>query len=165
MLVLGIDPGTIRLGYALLDSDGPQAQDYGALSFRSSLPVEERLYQAHSHIMNMIAMFQPDELAIEEPFVGQGARQFIGPALAVGQAQAAILIAAVSQGVPVFRYAPARVKSVVADHGAATKEQMQAMVVASLQLQADVPSFDAADALAVALCHVRQRELDALMQC
>jgi len=159
--VLGIDPGTRHLGYGLLEeSDGDlQALDYGALHFKSSLPVEERLYQVHSHLMNMIGMFKPDELAIEEPFMGQGQARFVGPAFAVGQAQAAVLIASVSQGVPVFRYPPAQIKSSVADHGAASKEQVLTMVSITLNLNEIPLSYDASDALAIALCHLRQREL------
>ncbi len=159
--VLGIDPGTIHLGYGLLEeSDGElHVHDYGSLDFKSSLPVEERLYQIHSHLMNMIGMFSPDEIAIEEPFMGQGANRFVGPAFAVGQAQAAVLIAAVSQGVPVFRYPPAQVKASVADHGAASKEQVLIMVSITLALEEEPLSYDASDALAIALCHLRQRQL------
>ena len=161
MKVLGIDPGTLHLGYGLIEDgdDGPHAQDYGTLDFKSSLPIEERLFQVHSHIMNMIAMFRPDEIAIEEPFMGRGASRFVGPAFAVGQAQAAVLIAAVSQGIPVFRYAPTQIKSSVADHGRASKEQVKTMVALTLSLDEDIPDFDTADALAIALCHIRQREL------
>ena len=159
--VLGIDPGTIHLGYGLLEeSDGEVlARDYGTLDFKSSLPVEERLYQVHSHLMNMIGMFHPDEIAIEEPFMGQGQSRFVGPAFAVGQAQAAVLIAAVSQGVPVFRYPPAQIKSSVADHGAASKEQVLTMVCITLGLEEESLTYDTSDALAIALCHLRQREL------
>ena len=159
--VLGIDPGTIHLGYGLLEeSDGELlARDYGVLDFKSSLPVEERLYQVHSHLMNMIGMFHPDEIAIEEPFMGQGQSRFVGPAFAVGQAQAAVLIAAVSQGVPVFRYPPAQIKSSVADHGAASKEQVLTMVCITLGLKEESLTYDTSDALAIALCHLRQREL------
>ncbi len=159
--ILGIDPGTLHLGYGLIEeSDGDlQALDYGALHFKSALPVEERLYQVHSHLMNMIGMFRPDELAIESPFMGQGQSRFVGPAFAVGQAQAAVLIASVSQGVPVFRYPPAQIKSSVADHGAASKEQVLTMVSITLNLNEIPLSYDASDALAIALCHLRQREL------
>jgi crossover junction endodeoxyribonuclease RuvC len=162
--VLGIDPGTLHLGYGLVEeSDGDlQAHDYGSLDFKSSLPVEERLYQVHSHLMNMIGMFHPDEIAIEAPFMGQGASRFVGPAFAVGQAQAAVLIAAVSQGVPIFRYPPAQVKSSVADHGAASKEQVLTMVSITLNLNEIPLSYDASDALAIALCHLRQRQLEDL---
>ena len=159
--VLGIDPGTIHLGYGLLEESGGEvlARDYGTLDFKSSLPVEERLYQVHSHLMNMIGMFHPDEIAIEEPFMGQGQSRFVGPAFAVGQAQAAVLIAAVSQGVPVFRYPPAQIKSSVADHGAASKEQVLTMVCITLGLEEESLTYDTSDALAIALCHLRQREL------
>ncbi len=161
MRVLGIDPGTRRLGYGLIEDgdDGLHADDYGCLKFQSSLPIEERLYQIHSHLMNMIAMFSPDEIAIEEPFMGQGASQYVGPTLAVGQAQAAVLIAAVSNGVPIFRYSPAQVKASVADHGNATKEQVQTMVMLTLSLPEEPTDYDTSDALAIALCHLRQREL------
>ena len=161
MKVLGIDPGTLHLGYGLIEDgeDGPHARDYGTLDIKSSLPIEERLFQVHSHLMNMIAMFKPDEIAIEEPFIGKGSSRFVGPAFAVGQAQAAVLIAAVSQGVPVFRYPPTQIKSSVADHGRASKEQVKIMVGLTLSLDEELPDFDTADALAIALCHLRQREL------
>ena len=159
--VLGIDPGTLHLGYGLVEQAeaGLLARDYGSLDFKKTLPIEERLYQVHSHLMNMIGMFRPDEIAIEEPFMGQGANRFVGPAFAVGQAQAAVLIAAVSQGVPVFRYPPAQVKSSVADHGAASKEQVMTMVGITLALEEASLTYDASDALAIALCHLQQREL------
>ena len=166
MLVLGVDPGTRRLGYGLIEEREGQlhAGDYGTLDFSPSLPIEERLYQIHSHLMNMIGMFSPDEIAIEEPFLGQGASQYVGPAFAIGQAQAAVLIAATSQGVPIFRYSPAQVKSSVADHGAATKEQVQTMVRLILTLGEKPSTFDATDALAIALCHLRQREIKGLLE-
>ena len=91
--------------------------------------------------------------------MGQGASRYVGPAFAVGQAQAAVLIAAVSQGVPIFRYPPTQVKSSVADHGRASKEQVKIMVGLTLSLDEELPDYDTADALAIALCHLRQREL------
>jgi crossover junction endodeoxyribonuclease RuvC len=165
MRVLGVDPGTRRLGYALIEStDGHlHPHDYGNLDFSSSLPIEQRLYQIHSQLLSMIGSYSPNEIAIEEPFLGAGNRQFVGPAFAVGQAQAAVLIAAAAHGIPVFRYAPAQVKSSVADHGAASKEQVQAMVVMILSLSEEPSTFDASDALAIALCHLRQRDLDSII--
>ena len=163
--VLGVDPGTRHLGYGLVEEHQGRlfASDYGTLDFPSSLPIEERLYQIHSHLMNMIAMFSPNEIAIEEPFLGQGPNQYVGPAFAVGQAQAAVLIAASSQRVPVSRYSPAQVKSSVADHGTATKEQVQTMVMLALSLKEEPATYDATDALAIALCHLRQREVKELL--
>ena len=90
---------------------------------------------------------------MEEPFIGRGERQFIGPAIAVGQAQALVLIGAASAGIPVHRYSPAEVKRAVADYGAATKDQMQRALAATLGLET-LPDSDAADALSVGLCHL-----------
>ncbi len=167
MRVLGIDPGTVRMGYALLDSHHSQnvadAVDYGVVALKSSIPIEDRLYQLFTHVVNMIGIFQPDAMAVEEPFVGRGENQFSGPALAVGQAQAVALIAAAGQAVPIFRYSPSQVKVAVADHGRATKEQVQNMVRMLLGLESEPEPSDAADALAIALCHLRRREADEVM--
>ena len=163
MRVLGIDPGTVAMGYGVVES-GPQpdADDYGVVKLPRSMPLEERLYQLHTHILNMINIFRPDAIAVEEPFVGRGERQFIGPAIAVGQAQALVFIGAASQNVPVFRYSPAQIKRAVTDYGAATKEQMQQTVANTLGLT-ETPSSDAADALAVGLCHlINQQATSAL---
>ena len=89
--------------------------------------------------------------------MGRGERQFIGPAIAVGQAQALVFIGAASQNLPVFRYSPAQIKLAVVNYGAATKEQMQQIIAATLQLK-DIPEADAADALSVGLCHLIQSE-------
>ncbi len=163
MLVLGIDPGTLRMGYALMSS-GPQpnAEDYGVISLPRTMPIEQRLYQLHTHVLNMIAIFHPAAIAVEQPFVGKGERQFIGPAIAVGQAQAVVLIGAASQGIPVFTYSPAQVKLAVANYGAATKEQMQQSITATLGL-AEIPEANAADALSVCLCHLVQQQAAAAL--
>jgi crossover junction endodeoxyribonuclease RuvC len=154
MRVLGIDPGTVRMGYGLLEADPhPEADDYGVVALPSTMPLEQRLYQLHTHILNMIHVFQPDVIAVEDPFVGRGERRFVGPAIAVGQAQALVFIGAASQSIPVFRYTPAQIKRAVVDYGAATKEQMQQTIAATLKLT-HLPESDAADALSVGLCHL-----------
>ena len=165
MRVLGIDPGTISMGYGLLE-EGAQvrAVDWGALSMPRSLPMEHRLYQLYTHVENMVSMWHPDALAVEEPFMGRGESRFVGSAFAIGQAQAVALIAAAKAAVPVYRYSPAQVKRVVADHGAATKEQVQAMVKLQLGLEETPSPSDASDALAVALCHLRQQREAETMQ-
>ena len=161
MRVLGIDPGTIRMGYGLVEeADPPTAVDWGVIALSSSLSLEQRLYQLHSHMLNMISIWQPDAVAVEEPFVGKGENQFVSSAMAVGQAQAVVLIAAAGQAIPVSRYSPAQVKRSIADYGAATKEQVQTMVRTVLGLQEVPQSSDAADALAIALCHLRQRQTE-----
>jgi crossover junction endodeoxyribonuclease RuvC len=164
MTVLGIDPGTVRMGYGVL-AGGPQleAADYGVIALPASMPLEKRLYQLHTHVLNLIAIFRPESVAIEEPFVGRGERSFPGSSLAIGQAQAVVFIGAASQGIPIFKYAPAQVKRAVADYGAATKEQMRGIVTATLGLP-DVPESDAADALAVGLCHLAQVQAGDLLR-
>ena len=156
MRVLAIDPGTLRMGYAVLDAHpAPTADDYGVVALPATMPIEVRLYQLHTHILNMIHIFQPDAVAVEDPFIGKGDRAFVKSALAIGQAQAVVLIGSASQAIPVSRYSPAAVKKSVTDYGAATKEQVQRMAAATLNLE-EVPASDAADALAVGLCHLLQ---------
>ena len=163
MTILAIDPGTIRMGYGVLRA-GPaiEAVDYGVVSLPSTMPIASRLYQMHSHVLNMIAIFRPDALAIEDPFVGRGERSFPGSSLAIGQAQAAVFIGAASQGVEIFQYPPAQVKRAVADYGAATKEQIRGIVAATLGIPGDL-EVDAADALAVGLCHLAQNQAAGVM--
>jgi crossover junction endodeoxyribonuclease RuvC len=157
------------MGYGVLakppEGEGgapPQVDDYGVIALPGTMPLEKRLFQLYTHVLNLIHLFQPEVVAVEEPFVGKGERQFIGPAIAVGQAQALVLIAAASQGLPVFRYSPAQVKLAVADYGAASKEQMQRAIAATLGLR-EVPEADAADALSVGLCHLMQGQVAALL--
>ena len=158
MTILAIDPGTRRMGYGVIrEHPAMDAVDYGVVALPSTMSIESRLYQMHSHILNMIAIFRPDAVAIEDPFVGRGERSFPGSSLAIGQAQAAVLIGAASQGVEIFKYAPAQIKRAVADHGGATKEQMRGIVAATLGLPATL-EIDAADALAVGLCHLQQQQ-------
>lgn len=163
MRVLGLDPGTLRMGYGLVEAEPqPSAEDYGVIALPSTMPLEQRLFQLFTHVLNMISVHQPDVIAVEEPFVGRGERRFVGPAIAVGQSQAVVLIGAASQGLPVFRYTPAQVKRSVADYGAASKDQMQRIVAVTLGL-AQVPESDAADALAVGLCHLVQTQAAAVL--
>ena len=163
MRVLGLDPGTLRMGYGLVDAEPqPSAEDYGVIALRGTMPLEQRLYQLFTHVMNMISMYKPNAIAVEEPFVGEGERRFVRPAIAIGQSQAVALIAAGGQGLPIFRYTPAQIKKSVADYGTATKEQMQQIVAATLGLS-EVPQSDAADALSVGLCHLIQSQAAAAL--
>ena len=161
MGILGIDPGTLKMGYAVI-GEGPHADDYGVIALPRKMPLEHRLYQLHTHILNLIAIFHPDAVAVEQPFMGKGERAFPSSALAVGQAQAAVFIGAASQAIPIYKYTPAQVKSAVADYGAATKEQMRQIVFATLRLD-EIPASDAADALAVGLCHLIQQQSDSAL--
>jgi crossover junction endodeoxyribonuclease RuvC len=163
MLILGLDPGTLKMGYGLVETEPhPSVEDYGVITLPTTMPLEQRLYQFFTHVLNMVCMYQPQVIAVEEPFVGKGERRFVGPAIAVGQAQAVVLIAAASQGLSVCRYTPAQVKRSVADYGAASKEQIQQIVAMTLGLTR-MPESDAADALAVALCHLIQTRVAAVL--
>jgi crossover junction endodeoxyribonuclease RuvC len=163
MRVLGIDPGTVRMGYGLVEADPqPIAENYGVVAIPRSMPLENRLYQLYTHVLNLISVLRPTAIAVEDPFVGKGERRFVGPAIAVGQAQTVVLIGAAGQGIPVFHYTPAQVKLCVTDYGAASKEQMRQTIAATLRLP-EAPEPDAADALSVSLCHLVQAQAAAAL--
>ena len=156
MRVLAIDPGTLRMGYGVVDAEPtPEADDYGVIALSASMPIEQRLYQLHTHILKHDPRISPPTPSRWRTHSWGGASgAFVKSALAIGQAQAVVLIGAASQGVPVHRYAPASVKRAVTDYGGATKEQVQRMTVSTLGLH-EMPDSDAADALAVGLCHLQ----------
>jgi len=161
MRVLGIDPGTLNLGYGIVDErgEGIVAVDFGVLSLPSRIPVEQRLSSFYAKIEEIIARYEPDEVSIEEPFVAGNARS----ALAVGRAQAIAILAAANRKLPVSRYLPTQVKQQVTNYGGSSKEQVQEMVRIQLGLAQTPESNDAADALAVAICHLHQKQLDRLV--
>ena len=146
------------MGFGVLEAGpNPEVEDYGVIVLPRTMPLEQRLYQLYTHVVNMIGIFHPDAIAVEEPFVGRGERNFPGPAIAVGQAQGLVLIGSASQAVPVFRYSPAQIKRAVTDFGGATKAQMQDVITTTLGLS-ETPESDAADALSVGLCHLVQSQ-------
>ena len=153
MRILGVDPGTIDLGYGIVDDEEQICLVCcGVLNFSPKIPVEERLRSLYTKLSEIIAEHQPDEVAIEEPFVGHNIRS----ALAIGRAQAVSILAAANQGLPVYYYSPAEIKQGVTDYGRSDKGQIQEMVRIQLGLLQPPQPKDAADALAVALCHLQQ---------
>ncbi len=160
MRVLGIDPGTMILGYGVIDSHGDAIVlvAYNALKCRSRSPMGERLFYLYRSLCDIIQEYQPDEIAIETPFVAENART----ALAIGKAQAIALLAAASNSVPAFEYSPTAIKYNAASYGASSKEQVQEMVRIQLNLKSIPTPADCADALAAAICHVRQAHLNNL---
>ncbi|MCJ7515157.1 MAG: crossover junction endodeoxyribonuclease RuvC [Dehalococcoidia bacterium] len=161
MRVLGIDPGTLNMGYGVVDEDaGEMAMvDYGVVSLSSKIPVEKRLSSLYKKLVEIVARHQPDEVAIEEPFVAGNVRS----ALAIGRAQAIAILAAANKNLPVFRYLPTQVKQQVTDYGGSGKEQVQEMVRLQLGLAERPEPSDAADALAVAICHLHQKHIEILL--
>jgi crossover junction endodeoxyribonuclease RuvC len=156
MRILGIDPGTVSLGYGVVDG-GQEIQmvDCGVVGFSSQTPVEKRLCSLYDKLTKVIDEHHPDEVAIEEPFVGHNARS----AFAVGRAQAIAILAAANQGLPIYYYSPAQVKQQVTNYGRSDKQQVQEMVKILLKLSHPPQPSDAADALAVAICHMQQSHL------
>jgi len=161
MRVLGIDPGTLNLGYGVVDEDdGEMAMVCcGVLSLPPKVPVEQRLSSLFKNLVEIVAKHRPDEVAIEEPFVAGNARS----ALAVGRAQAIAILAAANENLPIFRYLPTQVKQQVTDYGGSSKEQVQEMVRLQLNLAEAPQPSDAADALAVAICHLHQRQIEIII--
>ncbi len=161
MRVLGIDPGTIRLGYGVVDEVGGVVTMVacGLLSVSPKSPAESRLLRLYTDISAIVSRYNPDEVAIEEPFVALNVRT----ALAVGRAQTIAMLAAANHSLPVYRYLPAQVKQQVAAYGGSSKEQVQEMVKLLLGLPELPQPSDVADALAIALCHLYRRRFSKMV--
>lgn len=150
-LILGIDPGSRKTGFGLVKVDGTRSLYISSGIVRlpeKSLP--ERLDIIFNSLSDLIREYSPDQLAIEEVFFARDPRA----ALKLGQARGAAILAGTQQGLPVFEYSARTVKQSVVGNGGATKEQVQHMVTRLLKLPA-TPREDAADGLAVALCHIQ----------
>lgn len=157
MRILGVDPGTINLGYGVVDGEEEMRMvDCGVINVPSQVPMEERLRSLYDELSKIIAKHKPGEVAIEEPFVGHNIRS----AFAVGRAQAIAILAATNQGLPVYYYSPAKVKQQITSYGQSDKQQVQEMVRIRLRLPQLALPTDAADALAVAICHLQESRLN-----
>jgi len=151
--VLGIDPGSVVTGYGLIESDGARSFHlaHGHIRVKGkSFP--EKLGHIHSALCEVITQWQPHEVAIEQVFLSNNPMS----ALKLGQARGAAITAAMSQQLDISEYAPRLVKKVVTGAGAADKKQVQTMVRALLGIVAEV-QVDAADGLAIAICHAHSR--------
>jgi crossover junction endodeoxyribonuclease RuvC len=152
MIAIGFDPGTARLGYGVIESEpSPRAIDYGVIVTDAGAAMPTRLLLIHSAVSELIDRHQPDAVAVELLFFAQN----VTTAMTVGQARGIVLLAAAQRGVAVAEYAPAEVKQAVVGYGKADKHQMQEMVRLVLGLEVAPSPDDAADALAVAICHVQ----------
>lgn len=152
MITLGVDPGTALLGYGLVrGEDEPSLITYGVVSTTSAESTEDRLLRVYDAIWGLIREYEPDVLAIEQLFFARN----VTTALGVGQARGVVLLAAAQHGMPVFEYKPAEVKQAISGYGKADKQQMQHMVQVLLGMDVLPTPDDAADALAVAICHVQ----------
>lgn len=151
MRIFGIDPGSIRTGYGCVQTDGSRHRLVicGALATPAGASLPDRLRRIHAGLTDLLADTRPDCVVVENLFHARNVRS----ALVLGHARGVAVLAAVQAGLPVFEYAPAEIKQAVVGHGRAEKGQVQRMIALLLGLETAPSPHDAADALAVALCH------------
>ena len=156
MRVFGIDCGTEITGFGVVDSDEGSRQPrlvlqtFGAIRLLRTKPLPERLAQVFTELTEQMRRWQPEVVAVEEVFYSVNAKS----ALKLGQVRGVALLAAATCGIPLAEYAPLRIKSSVVGYGLAKKEQVQFMVALLLEMEQIPEPPDAADALAVAICHI-----------
>ena len=152
MRVLAIDPAVRNTGYAVLEGEArhPKVLTFDVISIPSKIAQSAALSAIRTHLVNVIQTYQPDEVAVEGIIYVQSHQT----AISMGAARAAAMIAAADHGLPVYEYAPRKVKMAVVGKGSADKNQVAFMVRALLGL-AETPPPDAADALAIALAHLQ----------
>jgi crossover junction endodeoxyribonuclease RuvC len=151
VVVLGIDPGSVNMGYGVVLAQGSRlaALDGGVIETGANERLERRLARIHARVRDLIVEYAPTAMAVEDLFFGQNART----AFSVGQARGVVVLSAGLAGVPCYSYTPQAVKQAVCGSGRAEKEQVQRMVAALLSLPEPPQPDHAADALAVAICH------------
>lgn len=159
MRVLGVDPGLTRCGIGVVEGppSRPELVDVDVIGTTPELPLEERLMAIHAGVTAAIAAHQPDAIGVEQVLFSKNVRT----AMATGMAAGVALLASAQSGLPVVSYAPTDVKLAVAGSGAADKDAVGRMVAAQLRLESVPTPADAADALAVALCHLGRARMAA----
>ena len=151
MVILGLDPGTATTGNGVIRVLGNRFQmlEYGIISTPAKTPMEKRLEMIYDNLQELLQKWQPDQAAVEELFFNQN----ITTAITVGQARGVLLLCCAQNNVPLAEYTPLQVKQALVGYGRADKKQIQQMVKMFLNLS-DIPKpDDAADALAIAICH------------
>ncbi len=153
MLILGIDPGVATVGFGVIEAQRGQNRliQYGTITTPAGIPLSDRLIQLHRDMGELLELFHPDEVAVEELFFSKN----ITTGIAVAHARGVLLYAAEDAGIPLYEYTPGQVKLAVTGYGKAEKHQVMDMTKRLLKLKAVPRPDDAADALAIALCHAR----------
>jgi crossover junction endodeoxyribonuclease RuvC len=156
MIIIGIDPGSLITGYGIIQhvNNCSQVLDFGTIRPPQKHPIEQRYYMIYTTLDHLLAKFKPDVLSVETQFVNKNVQS----AIKLGMARGSCIIAAAKHQIPVVEYAPTRAKKAVVGKGQASKLQVHKMVRILLNLE-DNLSEDAADALALALCHVHAQHL------
>ena len=163
MLALGVDPGTATTGYGLVQDlpDGSlSVVDYGAILTPAGMAMPERLLVLFEKLEQIILLHRPDGCAVEKLFFARN----VTTAMTVGQARGVILLALARHGLEIGEYTPLEVKQAVVGYGGAEKKQVQQMVQILLNLKSLPKPDDAADALAVAICHLHSARLQRLVK-
>lgn len=152
-VIIGIDPGTNVMGYGVLGilRGKPSVVAMGVLRLNRMEDHYMRLRRIHERVLGLVEQYLPDEFAIEAPFFGKNVQSM----LKLGRAQGVAMAAALSRDIPIAEYEPRKVKMAITGNGAASKEQVQEMLVRILKIPREnlLPELDATDALGVALCH------------
>jgi crossover junction endodeoxyribonuclease RuvC len=158
MRVLGIDPGTVKMGFGIVEETTNQlkAVAYGVISVPARSLLEKKLLLIYRGLQEVIGKYHPEEVALEEPFVSENVRS----AMSIGRAQAIAFLAASEKDLPIFRYSPSQVKLQATNYGGSSKEQVAEIVKIQLNLRDSIIAEDATDALAVAICHLNQCHID-----
>lgn len=154
-IILGIDPGTQIVGYGviLVDKRATHYVDMGVIDIRKEKDHFAKLNTIFSEVSLLIERYNPNDLAIEAPFYGNQNPQVM---LKLGRAQGAAIAAAITHNMPIFEYAPRKVKMAITGRGSATKEQVALMMEKTLGVKFNTKYLDASDALAIAMCHFYQ---------
>lgn len=162
MLVLGIDPGTAITGYGLVREDeaGLTLVDYGVITTAAGRPLPERLQVIYQGLADVAREHQPQQAAVEELFFSRNVRT----ALSVGHARGVTLLALADAGLAIHEYKPLEIKQAITGYGGAGKQQVQEMVRLLLNLDTVPEPDDAADAVAVAVCHIHSARMMALIK-
>jgi crossover junction endodeoxyribonuclease RuvC len=150
-IILGIDPGTLAMGYSIIEITGNAIilKEMNVLKLSGKQNNYDRLRLIHNKVASLVTVFSPDELAIEAPFFGKNVQSM----LKLGRAQGVAIAAALSTGIPVMEYSPKKIKQSITGNGNADKEQVWRMLQQIIKLMENPSSYDASDALAVAVCH------------
>ena len=156
MIILGIDPGTAITGYGIVEVRGNKFNylDHGCIFTDAKFPMEKRIEKIFAKVSELVETYQPDDLAVEELFFNKN----VQTALTVGQARGVILLVGAMKGLNVQGYTPLQVKQAVVGYGRAQKSQVQQMVKTFLNLKEIPKPDDAADALAIAICHAHFKQ-------
>lgn len=160
MTILGIDPGTAITGYGVINNlaNGFKLIDYGVIRTEAGSAPAVRLHRIFEAVSNLIDLHTPDSVAIEQLFFNTNSKT----ALAIGESRGVVFLASSLKGVPIEQYTPLQIKQAVVGYGRATKEQIQYMVQRLMSMDKVPKPDDAADALAVAICHANSFNLSKL---